>query len=73
MAQTVAAKRKKAAVKKKGAQTDHDHGLERVYTRLKPADKKRLDKAADQDQRSTMQYLERLILKHLEQVEKRRK
>jgi hypothetical protein len=73
MAKTAAAK--KGSAKRSGTvkQQDRDHGLERVYTRLQPADKARLDKAAAEDHRSTMQYLELLILKHLDQHDKRRK
>lgn len=54
-----------------GKTTDRDNGLERVYARLEPDDKKLLDQLASDDERSTMKYLERLIRKHLDQVRKK--
>lgn len=73
MASTARPKPKTKKAKAGNAQKDHDHGLERVYTRLLPADKKRLDRAAEDDERSTMKYLERLILRHLDQIDKKKK
>lgn len=61
----------KAKPKATAKTTDRDNGLERVYARLEPADKKLLDKLAADDERSTMKYLERLIRKHLDQIRKK--
>lgn len=73
MARTAARPKARKGGKGKPADKDNPQGLERVYTRLKPADKKRLDEAAAEDERSTMKYLERLVLNHLAALDKKRK
>jgi predicted HicB family RNase H-like nuclease len=52
---------------------DRDGGLERLYARVTPAVKKIIDAAADADDRSTMKYVERLINKHAEALQKKGK
>lgn len=75
MAPSTAKPRQKKATAGKSSPsktTDRDNGLERVYARLEPADKKLLDELAADDERSTMKYLERLIRRHLETERKKR-
>lgn len=63
------AKRSKAPVKT----TDRDGGLERLYARVTPKVKATIDAAAAADDRSTMKYVERLLTKHAESLQKKGK
>lgn len=64
-----AAKRGKAPV----STVDRDGGLERLYARVTPEVKAIIDAAALADDRSTMKYVERLINKHAENLQKKGK
>lgn len=74
MAPKTAPKKGKGGAKKGTTPTvNRDGGLERLYARVTPEVKKVIDQAAIEDDRSTMKYVERLIIKHAESLKRKAK